>query len=69
MDSVKNAVNSATETVQQGLSGTSKEANKNVAKDSNANIGTRASAAKDALSDKASEEKHDTKASGYKEAI
>ncbi|CAJ0554185.1 Ff.00g126970.m01.CDS01 [Fusarium sp. VM40] len=69
MDSVKNAVNSATETVQQGLAGTSKEANKNVAKDSNAGIGTRASAAKDALGDKANEEKHDTKASGYKEAI
>ncbi|KAG5655733.1 hypothetical protein KAF25_008852 [Fusarium avenaceum] len=69
MDSVKNAVNSATETVQQGLAGTSKEANKNVAKDSNAGIGTRASAAKDALGDKAKEEKHDTKASGYKEAI
>ncbi|KAM0204352.1 hypothetical protein ACHAPA_005655 [Fusarium lateritium] len=69
MDSVKNAVNSATETVQQGLSGTSKEANKEVAKDSNANVGTRASAAKDAIGDKVNEEKHDTKASGYKEAI
>jgi hypothetical protein len=33
------------------------------------NTSHRASAAKDALSDKASEEKHDTKASGYKEAI
>jgi hypothetical protein len=34
------------------MSGTSKEANKEVAKDSNAGIGTRASAAKDAASDK-----------------
>jgi hypothetical protein len=41
-----------TEKVQEGLSGTSKEANKEVAKDSNAGIGTRASAAKDAASDK-----------------
>ena len=40
------------EKVQEGLSGTSKEANKEVAKDSNAGIGTRASAAKDAASDK-----------------
>ena len=41
-----------TEKVQEGISGTSKEANKEVAKDSNAGIGTRASAAKDAASDK-----------------
>ncbi|CAF3462151.1 unnamed protein product [Fusarium graminearum] len=52
MDSIKNTVNQATEKVQEGLSGTSKEANKEVAKDSNAGIGTRASAAKDAASDK-----------------
>jgi hypothetical protein len=44
----------ATEKVQEGISGTSKEANKEVAKDSNAGIGTRASAAKDAASDKVS---------------
>ncbi len=36
-------------------SGASKEANKNVAKDSDASVGTRASAAKDAVSDKGSE--------------
>lgn len=36
-------------------SGASKEANKNVAKDSDASLGTRASAAKDAASDKGSE--------------
>jgi len=39
-------------------SGASKEANKNVAKDSDASIGTRASAAKDALGDKADETKN-----------
>jgi len=61
MDAIKNAATSASETVQQGISGTSKEANKAVAKDSNASLGDRASAAKDATSDKASETKHDLK--------
>ena len=39
-------------------SGASKEANKNVAKDDNASVGTRASAAKDAASDKMDESKN-----------
>ncbi|KAF5573139.1 putative glucose repressible Grg1 [Fusarium pseudoanthophilum] len=65
MDSIKNTVNQATEKVQEGLSGTSKEANKEVAKDSNAGIGTRASAAKDAASDKMDETKHSAKSEGY----
>lgn len=39
-------------------SGSSKEANKNVAKDSDASLGTRASAAKDAASDKIDETKN-----------
>ena len=39
-------------------SGASKEANKSVAKDSNADVGTRASAAKDALGDKVDETKN-----------
>ncbi|KAI1438344.1 glucose-repressible gene protein [Xylaria sp. CBS 124048] len=46
----------------------SKEANKNVAKDSDASIGTRASAAKDAVGDKIDEQKHDTSANVHKEA-
>lgn len=41
MDSIKNTVNAATEKVQEATSGTSKQANKEVAKDSNAGIGTR----------------------------
>lgn len=57
-DAIKNAVSSASETVQQGISGVSKEGNKEVAKDSNAPAGTRAEAAKDAVSDKASETTH-----------
>lgn len=57
-DAIKNAVSSASETVQQGISGVSKEGNKEVAKDSNAPAGTRAEAAKDAASDKVSETTH-----------
>lgn len=41
--------------VNETVSGTSKEANKQVAKDSDASLGTRASAAKDALGDKMDE--------------
>ncbi len=44
--------------VQEATSGTSKEANKQVAKDSDASLGTRASAAKDALGDKADQSQH-----------
>ncbi|EKJ75734.1 hypothetical protein NXS19_012241 [Fusarium pseudograminearum] len=67
MDTIKNTVNQATEKVQEGISGTSKEANKEVAKDSNAGVGTRASAAKDALSDKADESAHGAKGEAYKQ--
>lgn len=41
----------------EATSGASKEANKNVAKDSNASLSTRASAATDALGDKVDETK------------
>jgi hypothetical protein len=41
----------------EATSGASKEANKNVAKDSDASLGTRASAAKDAAGDKVDETK------------
>ncbi|GAA5961033.1 hypothetical protein JCM8115_002665 [Rhodotorula mucilaginosa] len=56
------------ETVQQYTAGASKEANKDVAKDSNNSLGDRASAGIDALGDKAKETKHDTKAEGYKQS-
>jgi hypothetical protein len=69
MDSIKQGVNYVSESVQQATSGASKEANKNVAKDSNASLGTRASAAKDAVGDKASETSHDGKAEAHKQAI
>jgi len=61
MDTIKDAANSASESVQKGFSSVSKEGNKQVAKDSNAPLGDRASAAKDAASDKASEQKHEIK--------
>ena len=41
MDSIKQVANYVSETVQKATQGTSKEANKEVAKDSNAPIGTR----------------------------
>lgn len=41
MDSIKQGANYVGEKVQQATSGASKEANKNVAKDSNAPVGTR----------------------------
>ncbi|OAA45482.1 glucose repressible protein Grg1 [Metarhizium rileyi] len=69
MDSIKQGVNYVSETVQQATSGASKETNKQVAKDGNAPIGTRASAAKDALGDKANEHKHDAKAEAHKQQI
>merc|ERR1711886_7163 len=55
MESIKQGANYVAETVQGAVSGASKEANKEVAKDSNAPVGTRMSAAKDALGDKADE--------------
>lgn len=41
MDSIKQGANYVSETVQKAASGASKETNKEVAKDSNASIGTR----------------------------
>ncbi|KAL6798685.1 glucose-repressible protein Grg1, partial [Trichoderma sp. SZMC 28012] len=49
MDSIKQGANYVGEKVQQATSGASKETNKQVAKDSDASLGTRASAAKDAV--------------------
>jgi len=68
METVKNAVNYVSETVQGGASQASKEANKSVAKDNNAAVGTRVQAAGDAVSDKVEQHGHETKADVYKEA-
>lgn len=45
--------------------GASKEANKNVAKDSDASVGTRAQAAGDAIGDKKDEMSHNAKGEAY----
>merc|ERR1712230_250004 len=49
MESIKNTANYVGDKVNEATSGASKEANKNVAKDSDASVGTRASAAKDSV--------------------
>ncbi|KAF7541060.1 hypothetical protein G7Z17_g12049 [Cylindrodendrum hubeiense] len=66
MESAKQAFNYVAETVQGAASGVSKEANKEVAKDSNAPIGTRVSAAADALGDKVDQSTHENKAEVHK---
>ncbi|KAI1075838.1 glucose-repressible gene protein [Whalleya microplaca] len=68
MDKIQNAANYVTDSVKGATHGASKEANKEVAKDSNASLGTRASAGKDALGDKVDEKKSNTSASVNKEA-
>ncbi|KAJ5288153.1 hypothetical protein N7478_003839 [Penicillium angulare] len=69
METAKNAAKYVSETVQGTGAEASKETNKNVAKDSDANVSTRASAAKDALFDKKDEASHDTKADVRKEQV
>ena len=54
----RNAANYVGDTVNEYASGASKEANKSVAKDSNADASTRLTAGKDALSDKLDETKN-----------
>ncbi|MCJ1380665.1 Glucose-repressible protein [Xylographa soralifera] len=68
METVKNAANYVSESVQGAGSEASKEANKQVAKDSNASLGTRASATKDMIGDKFDQKKHETTADVHKEA-
>ncbi|KAL5346412.1 hypothetical protein ACLOAV_008683 [Pseudogymnoascus australis] len=68
METVKNAANYVAETVQGTGAEASKEANKSVAKDGNASLSSRATAAKDALGDKVDETSHNTKADVHKEA-
>lgn len=49
MDKIADACRAGVEKVKEAVSGTSKEANKEIAKDSNQSIGTRAEAAIDAV--------------------
>jgi hypothetical protein len=64
----RNTVNYVKESVAGAGSTASKEANKNVAKDSHAPLDTRAQAGFDAIGDKVDEQKHDRKADVHKEA-
>ncbi|KAJ9491574.1 hypothetical protein VN97_g1689 [Penicillium thymicola] len=68
MESLKQGANYIAESLQGTGAEASKEANKGVAKNNDANVSTRASAAKDALSDKKDEFSHNTKADVNKEA-
>ena len=68
METAKNVANYVAETVQGAAATTSKEANKQVAKDGDANISTRANAGVDAVKDKFDESGHNTKADVHKEA-
>lgn len=65
-NTLQNAANYVAESVQGAGATASKEANKNVAKDSDAKVSTRANAAVDALGDKKDEKSHDTKADVHK---
>ncbi|KAG8411414.1 hypothetical protein J3459_015840 [Metarhizium acridum] len=67
MDSLKEGASYVSEQAKKATTGTSKEANKDIAKESDAPLGERASAAKDAVSDKASEQTHDVKAEVHKQ--
>ncbi|KAI9877517.1 MAG: Glucose-repressible protein [Pleopsidium flavum] len=68
METIKNAGQYVSESVQGTGAEASKRANKEVAKDSDASLGNRATAAKDAMGDKMDETSHNTKASTNKEA-
>ncbi|GAA5982098.1 hypothetical protein JCM5350_003454, partial [Sporobolomyces pararoseus] len=66
VNTVSDAANYVSETVQQYTSQASKEGNKEVAKGhTDASLTQRASAGIDALGDKAKEESHAAKAEGY----
>jgi len=68
MDTIKNTANYVGDKANELTAGASKEGNKQVAKDSDASLGTRASAGKDALSDKADEVSSSASAEGNKQA-
>ncbi|OBT52147.1 hypothetical protein VE04_06209 [Pseudogymnoascus sp. 24MN13] len=62
METIKNAANYVSETVKDN------GADGSVAKDSDASLSSRATAAKDAVSDKINETSHNTQADVHKEA-
>ena len=68
MENIKNGVAAVGDKISEMTSATSKEANKEVAKDNNADVTTRLSAGKDAVGDKVDEKKHNVSAETNKEA-
>ncbi|EGS17249.1 uncharacterized protein CTHT_0065680 [Thermochaetoides thermophila DSM 1495] len=68
MDTLKNTANYVSDKMKSATSGASKEANKEVAKDSSAGLGSRLQATGDMISDKAKETKHSASAEANKEA-
>lgn len=64
----RNAANYVSESIQGAGATASKEANKEVAKDGNANASTRLQAAGDAIGDKFDEQKHNRKADVHEQA-
>ena len=68
MDTIKNAGNYVSDKIAGTGHEASKEANKSVAKDNNANVGDRVHAAGNALSDKSKETKSDASAEANKQA-
>ncbi|EGG05418.1 uncharacterized protein MELLADRAFT_88096 [Melampsora larici-populina 98AG31] len=67
MQTVKDSLNYVGDKASELTNTASKEANKDVAKDSDASMGTRASAAKDAVGDKMNEAKDGASATANKE--
>ncbi|OAV93220.1 hypothetical protein PTTG_05587 [Puccinia triticina 1-1 BBBD Race 1] len=67
MQTVKDGLNYVQDKASELTNTASKEANKNVAKDSDASLSSRASAAKDAIGDKASEMKDGASAEAHKQ--
>ncbi|GAA6033568.1 hypothetical protein NBRC10512_005485 [Rhodotorula toruloides] len=68
-NTISDAVNYVTETAKEWTAGSSKEANKEVAKGhTDASLTDRASAGLDAVSDKIQEEKHSGQAEAYKKS-
>lgn len=68
MESIKQAGNFVSDKINSVANGASKEANKEVAKDSNQSVGTRAQAGVDAVKDKFNEVKSDASAEANKQA-
>ncbi|KAH8765051.1 glucose-repressible protein Grg1 [Diaporthe sp. PMI_573] len=67
MDTIKSTANYVSDKIQGTTHEASKEANKEVAKDSNVGIGNRAQAGVDALKDKSKEHQHDASAEANKQ--